>query len=256
MKHILLLITILSFFGCKKEKIQPIDKTSLVGKIKATIFQNNKYEYIYNDTTGNLKKVLYITPLDTSIVFSFDYVNDRIYIYTEPNSANDYFDLKINQAGLINSFKSWDGMDSKNYYTVNYTNKLNSFTDGIENPFFGAGKYYNFKIEDGNYVSFVHQYIPIFGGLNRDTFNIAFTNNLYNKYAPNQKLFVSADLIFDFLGFNNNYLFPQNKNLIKSIESVGKYIISFEYEFNTLNQLVKMKMISSLGETEYTLEYY
>lgn len=253
MRNIIFIIAIIFLFSCKKEKMDTTKGISLVGKLKAKSETSYKYEYIYNDTTGLLQKIKYYGQTDTSLLSFIERKESKIYIHPyKPELYNDYYDISINQAGLIKSFKSWNKDISSNLYTVSYTNKLNYFTDSRTNFILGNGKYYNFKMVDGNYISFVHKSISDWGTLRIDTFDLTYTNLPYNKYAPQQKFFLMGDEFFDFLGFDDIYLFPPNKNLIKSMG--GR---EFEYDFNSLNQLIKMRVID-LGvlKREYTFEYY
>jgi hypothetical protein len=144
---------------------------------------------------------------------------------------------------------------------VSYTSKLNYFTDNLNSPVFGNTKYHTFSIENGNYIRYLHQYYLILSGSSIivDTVNISYSNLPFNKYAPEQKLFLYDAQIFDFLGYDDNYLFPQNKNLIKSmtVKSANtQYTNDYDYEFNGLNQLVKMKITNLAGVQEYTMKYY
>ena len=262
MRNIIYVIAIFFLFGCKKEKIEPISKISLVGKLKSTIFENNKLVFFYDDTFGLLQKVIVFNEIDTSVVYSFERNENKIFVYPKSNLYNDYFDISINQDGLIKSFKSWDDVVSRNYYSVSYINKLNSFTDAVDNPFAGNGKYSNFTIENGNYIKYWHKFIPFLGGVGSDTINCEYTEYPYDKYAPYQKLIVSGDPILDYLGFDGNFLFPQNKNLIRSIEYTNNLgvlymVLDFNYTFNQTNQLINTKIVNSNGSLqEYTMEYY
>ena len=257
MKYIFLTIGILVFFACKMEKIEPINKIDLNGKIKSITPQlGRKQEFIYNDTTGQLWRVeiFDFNSNDTLDGLTIERNTNKIFIYPDSGAISyvDYFDIIIDNEGLIKTFKSWFEGRSKNFITFNYTNKLNYFSDlGTTN-----GRYDRFKIIDGNYTSFIHQYTSDFGYPVKDTFSITYTNLPYNKYAPLQKLLIYQSEILDYLGYDDNYLFPQNKNLIDSIHINGERIYDFEYEFNSLNQLVKTYVTSNGGLQEYTIEYY
>jgi hypothetical protein len=241
MRKIIFGIVMILIFGCKKEKIEPIIKVDLSGKIKSLeLLKEYKLLFGYNDTTGYLSEIY--TPNDT-INKAIIYRNDNmIYLFSN-------YKIRIDNEGLIKSFK--DSLD-RNFITFSYTNKLNYFGDlGTTN-----GRYDRFKLIDGNYTSYIHQYTSDFGFPVKDTFSIAYTNLSYNKYAPYQKLLIYQPEILDYLGYDDNYLFPQNKNLIESIHINGERIYDFEYEFNSLNQLVKTNVTSNGGVQEYSMEYY
>ena len=172
---------------------------------------------------------------------------------------DDKFEISINPSGLIQTFKTIE-LNPQDYISVNYTNKLISFTDPL-NPFTGSGKYYNFTKQDGNYIQFLHKYIPsLSGGLNIDTIKLTYTDLPYNKYAPNQNLYFGVAEYLEKLGFDNIFLFPQNKNLIKSYGiyyEFNKVIYNYDYEFNSLNQLEKVQINDNNGNTNvYNMEYY
>jgi hypothetical protein len=252
MKKIIFGIVIILIIGCKKEKIEPSDGVSLVGKLK-TLYDNNfKFVYSYNDSTGFLNQVYIYSQLDTIDSYTFLRGDNKIYI-------DNKFEISVNPKGLIQSFKTIE-LNPQNYISINYTNKLISFTDPI-NPFFSGGKYYNFIRINGNYTQYLHRYTPFLsGGLNIDTFKLTYTDLPYNKYAPLQKLYFGGAEYIDHLGFDDNFLFPQNKNLIKSLgifyENTN-IIYNFDYEFNSINQLVKVTTIDNNGNNnEYNLEYY
>lgn len=241
MRKIIFGIVMILIFGCKKEKTEPIIKVDLSGKIKSLeLLKEYKLLFGYNDTTGYLSEIY--TPNDT-INKAIIYRNDNmIYLFSN-------YKIRIDNEGLIKSFK--DSLD-RNFITFSYTNKLNYFGDlGTTN-----GRYDRFKLIDGNYTSYIHQYTSDFGFPVKDTFSIAYTNLSYNKYAPYQKLLIYQPEILDYLGYDDNYLFPQNKNLIESIHINGERIYDFEYEFNSLNQLVKTNVTSNGGVQEYSMEYY
>jgi hypothetical protein len=260
MKNTIFILAILFLFGCKKETVKQMDGIDLTGKIKSITFEEVKSIFTYNDTTGKLRFVSYFYS-DKEYIISFDRNKNKIYFYYNfPSLYNDYFDLTIEEGGLIKSFKSWNGLDSRNYYNVNFTNKLNYYTDAVDNPLFGGSRYYNIKSENGNYVSCLFKYIPFLsGGLMVDTINYTYTNLAYNKYAPLQKLLLTEYNVIDYLGYDDNFLFPQNKNLIKSMSiKTGntEYVNEYDYEFDGLNQLVKMKITNLAGVREYIMEYY
>jgi hypothetical protein len=243
MRKIIFGIVMILIFGCKKEKIDQ-KKIDLTGKIKilASKTSDSNKEFIYNDTSGLLERIIPFTISDT-FEPSLIYRNDNmIYLFSN-------YKIRINNEGLIKSFK--DSLD-RNFIIFSYTNKLNYFGDlGTTN-----GRYDRFKLIDGNYTSYIHQYTSDFGFPVKDTFSIAYTNLSYNKYAPYQKLLIYQPEILDYLGYDDNYLFPQNKNLIESIHINGERIYDFEYEFNSLNQLVKTNVTSNGGVQEYSMEYY
>ncbi len=252
MKNKYLIIAIIFLFACKKEKSEPIEKADLTGKLKSISFQVVKQEFAYNDTTGKLQNasfyydnVLYV---EDTLIRS----NNVIYIGLSK--------VMVNQEGLIKSFKD---ANNKNYYSVSYTDKLNYFTDP-EGSIVGNLKYYDFKMENGNYTSCLHRGISSFGGLPLiDTFNFEYTNLAFNKYAPYQKLTYNDNFTLNYLGYDDNFLFPQNKNLIKEIRVTNKsgltyIIIGLEYEFNNLNQLIKMRYTNKINglASDYIFEYY
>lgn len=262
MKNTIYIIAIIFLFACKKEKSEPIKKNDLKGKIKTVSTSPlQKTFFSYNEVSGNLEKISIIAD-DTTLGYTIKRTNDYIFLVANLNFITylDSFEIKYNNEGLIKKLFIWNNGISKDYITVSFTNKLNYFSD-FEGNISLTGKYDKFTLVNGNYTKYIHKYKSYFTGsdIQRiDNFAITYTTLPYNKYAPYQKLLLEDGGLLDYLGYDDNYLFPQNKNLIESIKIDGywhqKY--DFEYEFNSLNQLVKTRISSFQGIEEYTMEYY
>ena len=261
MKNIYFIIAIIFLFGCKKEKIEPSEKVDLTGKLKCLILKDNyKQLFKYYDTTGELKNISSIIGTDTFVFYSFKRESKSVFVYPDTNRFNYFYKILMDNQDLISSFKSWENGISKDLYKFSYTNKLVFFTDKEGEPDIGNTKYHSFTIENGNYTKYLHTYLSLFGGPFTDTVKLMYTNLPNNRYAPLQKLLLYSDEMFNYLGYDNNFIVPQNKNLVKSIEINGflrtKDLWDFEYEFNALSQLTKMKITRIGGVQEYTMEYY
>jgi hypothetical protein len=138
--------------------------------------------------------------------------------------------------------------------------------------FHASNCFRDFRRKNGNYVYCTYYYYFYIIGPNwgYDTFRIEYSNYTFNKYAPHQGMFIAGGFDFEsqlqheeipfepyLLGLNNRYLYPHNKNLIKSITNSYGYKVDYEYEFNTQNQLVKMKRYKEgILIDEFALDYY
>lgn len=274
MKHILFAITILLFlFGCKKEKIVPTNgisenRIAVSGKLKSL----NQFQFFYYPNTGELKSVkIYDSTTNTLI----NYIN----LKSIPNKITFSFPNKDTTFAIVTPFNTINRIMEKKPYFSPYTYQkcaVDYLNDECQllfqnNSFFNASNCFrNFRKINGNYVYCTYYYYFYIVGANfgYDTFRIEYSNYTFNKFAPLQGMFIGSlspellvphEIPFEpyLLGLNNRYLYPHNKNLIKSITNSKGNKIDYEYEFNTQNQLVKMKRYKEgLLLNEYTLDYY
>ncbi|MBK7640562.1 MAG: hypothetical protein IPJ22_11115 [Bacteroidetes bacterium] len=276
MKHILFAITILLFlFGCKKETIEPTNgisenRIAVSGKLKSL----NQFQFFYYPNTGELKSVKIYDSTTNTLV---DYIN----LKSIPNKITFSFPNKDTTFAIVTPFNTINRIMEKKPYFSPYTYQkcaVDYLNDECQllfqnNSFFNASNCFrDFRRKNGNYVYCTYYYYFYIIGPNwgYDTFRIEYSNYTFNKYAPHQGMFIAGGFDFEsqlqheeipfepyLLGLNNRYLYPHNKNLIKSITNSYGYKVDYEYEFNTQNQLVKMKRYKEgILIDEYTLDYY
>ncbi len=274
MKNVTILIAILFFFGCKKETIEPTNgisenRIAVSGKLKSL----NQFQFFYYPNTGELKSVKIYDSIADSLV---DYID----LKSIPNKIIFSFPNKDTTFAIVTPFNTINRIMEKKHLSpftneicgVDYLSQIAQLLFVDNSSSYSIGNYYrNIKRKNGNYVycTYLYYFADYFPFFEQDTFRIDYTNYSFNKFAPLQGMFLSGRYNFGLpvqheipfepylLGLNNRYLYPHNKNLIKSVTSNIEGKIDYEYEFNTQNQLMKMKRYKEgLLLNEYTLDYY
>jgi len=225
------------------------------------------------DANGNPIKILYslkMSYLNNAILLSQHYLNyvlsyRKYKVYLQNNPFNRIYEVDT----LTNA--------EYPYLSCVFNTKLDTIYEPAVYPTALNRYCYDYVLEDGNYTQFKFDYdvATFLGGLYHvaDTAFITYTTLPFNKYAPMQNMYSSSTLfnlgapgevIYDFnyiLGFEDYYLYPHNQNLIQSIRTVhdSTTIVYFNYEFNTQNQLSKVKINFREPTStflEYDYEYY
>lgn len=234
MKKTVYILAIIFLFSCKKEKVEPSEnntanKETLTGKLKSL----NQYQFFYYPNTGELKSVKVYDSITNML-------RDYIDLKSIPNKITFSYANKDTTFAIVTPFNNISRIMERLPYFSPYTYKkceVDYLNDECQllfqnNSFFHASNCFrDFRKKNGNYVYCTYYYYFYIIGANfgYDTFRIDYTNYSFNKHAPYQGMFLSNEYGFEIpikheipfepylLGLNNRYLYPHNRNLIKSI---------------------------------------
>jgi hypothetical protein len=269
----LIIILLVVFSCCKKSNTAPNLLKGKIKRIQETLIAPDlnyhlNLQFFYDSIDGALRKItlgnkLYVEiSKKTNNYFILDYdvsVRDST---TTPNRVK--IKAYIDNNGYINKIIYVDSalnplQDLLDIYITN------GYPDSIR-EFFLNSKHYDFQFQDGNITQSVHDYINFFSQNYKITTNYKYTNKINTNILPFQNdiltfyrvsLSTYSTSPLYILGLNGYFPFRSNHNLLDSLKNVENNRYSkYEYSYNALNEINRMKIYDSTKSATFDIEYY